>query len=227
MDAKAGDWVVTPRAGKPVEINALWYNALDAMQQFCRRLGADPAPYADPAEQTRQGFQRYRRGDGEGLLDVLDGPDGDYPAIRPNQVFAVSLPASPLEPAAQAGVLSEIAEHLLTSHGLRSLSPADPAYQGCYGGDINARDGAYHQGTVWAWLLGHYAMAEHRVTGDARLARSRLEPLGDHLLDAGLGSISEIFDGDAPHRPRGAPCQAWSVACTLEAWWRLGGTLQR
>jgi 4-alpha-glucanotransferase len=210
-----------------VEINALWYNALDAMQQFCRRLGTDPAPYADLAERTRQGFQRYRRGDGEGLLDVLDGPDGDDPAIRPNQVFALSLPASPLDSSAQAGVLTEIAEHLLTSHGLRSLSPADPAYQGCYAGDIDARDGAYHQGTVWAWLLGHYAMAEHRVTGDARLALSRLEPLGDHLLDAGLGSISEIFDGDAPHRPRGAPCQAWSVACTLEAWWRLGGTLQR
>jgi 4-alpha-glucanotransferase len=223
MDAKAGDWVVTPRAGKPVEINALWYNALDAMQQFCRRLGTDPAPYEALAEQTRQGFRRYRRGDGEGLLDVLDGPDGDDPAIRPNQIFSVSLPASPLDPSAQAGVVREVAAHLLTSHGLRSLSPADPAYQDRYTGTIEARDGAYHQGTVWAWLLGHYAIAEHRVTGDALLALSRLEPLGAHLLDAGLGTISEIFDGDAPHRPRGAPCQAWSVACTLEAWWRISG----
>jgi 4-alpha-glucanotransferase len=221
MDAKAGDWVVTPRAGKPVEINALWYNALAAMQQFCTRLDADPAPYAGLAERARTGFQRYRRGDGAGLLDVLDGPGGDDASIRPNQVFAVSLPASPLEAPAQTGVVAEIAEHLLTSHGLRSLSPDDPAYHGRYRGDVVTRDGAYHQGTVWAWLLGHYALAEHRVTGDAALALSRLEPLADHLGDAGLGTISEIFDGDPPHRPRGAPVQAWSVACTLEAWWRL------
>ena len=221
MDAKAGDWVVTPRAGKPVEVNALWYNALDAMVQFCRELGEDAASYVELAAQAHAGFQRYRRGDGRGLLDVLDGPDGDDLAIRPNQVFAVSLPASPLDARAQAGVVAEVAEHLLTSYGLRTLSPADPSYQGRYRGDVVTRDGAYHQGTVWPWLLGHFALAEHRLTGDAALARARLRPLADHLADAGLGSISEILDGQPPHRPRGAPAQAWSVACTLEAWWRL------
>ena len=221
MDAKAGDWVVTPRAGKPVEINALWYNALVAMRQLCERLDQDPASYATLAERARSGFQRYRRGGGAGLLDVLDGPGGDDAAIRPNQVLAVSLPASPLDAEAQGGVIAEIGEHLLTSYGLRTLSAEDPAYRGRYRGDVVSRDGAYHQGTVWPWLLGHFVLAEYRVSGDKALALARLRPVADHLCDAGLGTLSEIFDGDPPHRPRGAPAQAWSVACTLEAWWRL------
>ncbi len=221
MDAKAGDWVVTPRIGKPVEINALWYNALRAMQTFADQLGTNANDYAQRADRVAAGFQRYRRPDGNGLLDVLDGLTGDDASVRPNQIFAVSLFASPLAPADQARVVACCGRELLTSHGLRSLAPAAPDYQCIYQGNVLERDGAYHQGTVWGWLLGHYALAEYRVTGNAALARSRLEPLADHLHDAGLGSLSEIFDGDPPHVPRGAPLQAWSVACVLDAWWRL------
>ncbi|EXJ14880.1 amylo-alpha-1,6-glucosidase [Imhoffiella purpurea] len=224
MDAMVDGWVVTPRIGKPVEINALWYNGLVAMRDFALRLGLDPAPYARLAEDAAAGFQRYLRSDGDGLIDVLDGPEGDDASLRPNQIFAVSLPASPLSPEQQARVVSVCGRELLTSHGLRSLAPSHPDYRGRYLGDRWERDGAYHQGTVWGWLLGHYALAEYRVTDDAELALSRLEPMADHLRDAGLGSIGEIFDGDPPHTPRGTPLQAWSVACTLEAWWRLRRT---
>ena len=118
-------------------------------------------------------------------------------------------------------MVAACARHLLTSYGLRSLAPGHPDYRGRYLGGVWERDGAYHQGPVWGWLLGHFALAEYRVTGDAHLALARLEPMQDHLGDAGLGSLGEIFDGDPPHCPRGAPLQAWSVACTLEAWWRL------
>ncbi len=221
MDAKAGDWVVTPRAGKPVEINALWYNALIMMRDFAAQLGADPTEYADLAAQVATGFQRYLRPDGDGLFDLLDGDAGAAALVRPNQIFAVSLSASPLTAAAQAQVVATVGKTLLTSHGLRSLAPHHADYHGTYRGNVRERDGAYHQGTVWGWLLGHYALAEYRVTGNAALAQSRLEPLAAHLNDAGLGSISEIFDAEPPHLPRGAPLQAWSVACTLEAWWRL------
>jgi 4-alpha-glucanotransferase len=221
MDAKVGDWVVTPRIGKPVEINALWFNALVLMGDLARRLGRDPAPYEALALRVRAGFQRFVRGDGDGLLDLLDGPLGDDPSLRPNQIFAVSLPASPLDPQDQARVVAACARHLLTSYGLRSLAPGHPDYRGRYLGGVWERDGAYHQGPVWGWLLGHFALAEYRVAGDAHLALARLEPMQDHLGDAGLGSLGEIFDGDPPHCPRGAPLQAWSVACTLEAWWRL------
>ena len=227
MDAKVGDWVVTPRIGKPVEINALWYNALVAMQGFAVRLGTDPGAYAELAERAAAGFRRYVRTDGAGLLDLLDGPEGDDSSIRPNQILAVSLAASPLSAQHQAGVVAACGQVLLTSYGLRSLAPSHPAYRGHYLGGVWERDGAYHQGPVWAWLLGHYALAEYRVTGDAGLALSRLAPMADHLSDAGLGSVSEIFDGDPPHSPRGAPLQAWSVACTLEAWWRLSRAEQR
>jgi predicted glycogen debranching enzyme len=221
MDAKVGDWVVTPRIGKPCEINALWYNALVAMQTLAHRIGADSGTFAELAERAAAGFRRYIRPDGNGLLDLLDGPAGNDPSVRPNQILAVSLPASPLGPADQARVVAACGRLLLTSYGLRSLAPSDPAYRGEYLGGVRERDGAYHQGPVWGWLLGHYALAEHSITGDARLALSRLAPVAHHLTDAGLGSVSEIFDGDPPHRPRGAPLQAWSVACTLEAWWRL------
>jgi 4-alpha-glucanotransferase len=221
MDAKVGDWVVTPRTGKPVEISALWYNGLVAMQGFAERLGKDSAPYAELAERAAAGFRRYVRPDGQGLFDLLDSPDGDDPRLRPNQILAVSLAASPLAFTDQARVVAVCGRELVTSYGLRSLAPSHPDYRGRYRGGVWERDGAYHQGPVWGWLLGHYALAEHRVTGNASLALSRLEPLADHLSDAGLGNISEIFDGDPPHTPRGAPLQAWSVACTLEAWWRL------
>lgn len=221
MDAKVGDWVVTPRRGKPVEINALWYNALRSMAEFATRLGLDTEPYRDLANQTAVGFQRYVRTDGRGLVDLLDGPDGQDLRIRPNQLFAVSLPYSPLVAEDQARVVEICGSELLTSYGLRSLAPDDPAYCGSYRGDVWERDGAYHQGTVWAWLLGHFAIADYRVSGDRERALAWLAPLADHLGDAGLGSVSEIFDGDPPHHPRGAPLQAWSVACALEAYWRI------
>jgi 4-alpha-glucanotransferase len=221
MDAKVADWVVTPRIGKPVEINALWYNALRSMADLAGHLGPDGEEFGALAARVRAGFERYCRGIGEGLYDVLDGPRGDDRAIRPNQILAVSLPHSPLDVETRAAVVAECGRHLLCSHGLRSLAPGHPDYRGAYTGDLWARDGAYHQGTAWAWLLGHYALAEYRVSGDAALALSRLEPIAEHLSDAGLGNVSEIFDADPPHRPRGAPAQAWSVACILEAWWRI------
>ncbi len=222
MDAKIGDWVITPRIGKPVEVSALWFNALNAMAGFANVLGlAEETRYRMLASKAGDGFQRFIRGDGRGLLDVLDGPSGNDPSIRPNQILAVSLCYSALAPATQQEVLQICGETLLCSYGLRSLDPAHPDFRAHYGGGVRERDSAYHQGPVWAWLLGHYALAEYRVHGDGRVAQSRLEPIADHLRDAGLGTVSEIFDGAPPHHPRGCPAQAWSVACTLEAWWRL------
>ncbi len=220
MDAKVGDWVVTPRIGKPVEINALWYNALCCMAEFADLLDEPADDYVRLADQARRGFARFLRSQG-GLFDVLDGPEGDDPSIRPNQILAVSLYHSPLEAEAATQVVEECGRELLTSYGLRSLAPGHSEYRKHYKGDVWARDGAYHQGTVWAWLLGHYALAKYRVEGDAARAQALLEPIAWHLCDAGLGTVSEIFDGDPPHKARGAPAQAWSVACTLEAWVRL------
>lgn len=221
MDAKVGDWVVTPRIGKPVEINALWFNALESMAGFAERLGSPAGPYRERAERVRRAFRRFFNPDTGGLFDVIDGPQGVDATLRPNQILAVSLAQSPLERPVQRSVVGLVGRELLTSYGLRSLDPAHRDYRPQYRGGVLERDGAYHQGPVWAWLLGHYALAEYRVQGDARAAQARLEPLRDHLFDAGLGTLSEIFDGAAPHGPRGAPSQAWSVACTLDAWWRL------
>src|SRR5579884_3076835 len=221
MDARVGDWVVTPRIGKPVEINALWFNALAAMAAMAERIGRDGSRYREAAARARAGFARYLRPDGAGLYDVLDGPDGDDASLRPNQIFAVSLWASPLDAAAQRRVLEACSGELLTPVGLRSLAPSMPGYRGRITGGVAERDGAYHQGTVWAWLLGPYALAHYRVHGDAAAAQAVLAGIAPHLADAGLGQISEIFDGDPPHTPRGCPAQAWSVACVLEAWWRL------
>jgi 4-alpha-glucanotransferase len=220
MDAKVGDWVVTPRIGKPVEINALWYNALIATAAMAERIGQDTASYRTAADKAKAGFARFLRPDGQGLYDVLDGPDGNDASLRPNQVFAVSLPATPLGPAQQAAVVKACAP-LVTPYGLRSLGPDEPAYCRIFTGSVHDRDGAYHQGTVWAWLLGHWALANYRVTGDAAAAQSLLAGIEPHLSYVGLGQISEVFDADPPHTPRGCPAQAWSVACTLEAWWKL------
>jgi predicted glycogen debranching enzyme len=221
MDAKIGDWVVTPRIGKPVEINALWYNALCIMAQFAEVLGRPAARYGALAERVRASFAHFADERTGGLYDVIDGPSGDDASIRPNQILAVSLSHSPLSPALQEQIVALSGQELLTSYGLRSLSANHSDYKPHYAGDPYRRDGAYHQGTVWGWLLGHYVLAEYRVHGDAALALRRLAAMRDHLFDAGLGTISEIFDADAPHLPGGAPAQAWSVACVLEAWWRL------
>jgi predicted glycogen debranching enzyme len=220
MDARVGDWVVTPRIGKPVEINALWFNALAALATLAERIGESGAKYRAAADKAQVGFERFVRPDGKGLCDVIDGPGGHDASLRPNQVFAVSLPVSPLDPAQQRSVIEACAP-LVTPYGLRSLTPDDPAYCPVITGPPMQRDGAYHQGTVWAFLLGHWALASHRVSGDAAAAQAILAGIEPHLSDAGLGQISEIFDGDPPHTPRGCPAQAWSVACTLEAWWKL------
>jgi predicted glycogen debranching enzyme len=218
MDAKVGDWVVTPRTGKCVEINALWYNALLAMGDLAERLGGDRRTWEERAARVRVSFDRFWSDADGHLLDVIDGPNGDDHTLRPNQIFAVSLPASPLGKTRQRAVVDTCARSLVTSHGLRSLAPRDPRYRPQYGGDQTSRDSGYHQGAVWAWLLGPFALAHFRVYGDARLAGAYLEPLVDHLRDAGVGSVSEIFDGAPIHRPDGCVAQAWSVAETLRAW---------
>ncbi|MFZ5874768.1 MAG: amylo-alpha-1,6-glucosidase [Nitrospirota bacterium] len=218
MDAKVGDRVITPRIGKPVEVNALWYNALRTMAAFARRLRRDPRVYAEMAERTRAGFSRFWNSDSGCCYDVLDGPDGRDASVRPNQVFAVSLPESPLTKEQQRGVVDVCGRKLLTSHGLRSVAPDDPRYIGRYQGDVNARDAAYHQGTVWGWLVGPFALAHLRVHRDPGAARSLLEPMAHHLSAAGVGSLSEIFDGDPAFEPRGCIAQAWTVAEVLRAW---------
>jgi len=218
MDAKVDDWVVTPRTGKPVEVNALWHHALRVMAGFADRLGEDPAPFADRADRAAAGFARFWNEDLGFCYDVIDGPDGDDPALRPNQLLAVSLAPSPLAPEQQRAVVDACARRLLTPLGLRSLDPAHPDYTGRYTGDHTARDGAYHQGTVWSWLIGPFVKAHLRVYGDPETARSFLRPLLRHLGDHGLGHISEIFDGDPPFTPRGTIAQAWSVAEVLDAW---------
>ncbi|HEY9631489.1 MAG TPA: amylo-alpha-1,6-glucosidase [Coleofasciculaceae cyanobacterium] len=218
MDAKVGDWVVTPRTGKPIEVNALWYNALRTMAKFARQLGKPHQEYDAIADRTLARFVRFWNDDLGYCYDVLDSPTGDDAALRPNQIFAVSLPESPLTPAQQKGVVDACGRSLLTSYGLRSLAPDHPDYQGHYGGGQRQRDGAYHQGTVWGWLLGSFAIAHFRVYNDPAQARQFLEPMADHLCNHGIGSLSEIFDGEPPFAPRGCIAQAWTVAEVLRAW---------
>jgi len=222
MDAKVGDWVVTPRIGKPVEVNALWHNALVTMSQFGRALGKQTREYDSRAAQSHAGFRRFWNEASGWCFDVIDGPEGNDPSLRPNQLFAVSLPESPLSPEQQRAVVEICARHLLTSHGLRSLAPSDSRYQGHYGGGPRERDAAYHQGTVWGWLLGPFVVAHLRVYNDPLRAASFLEPMASHLKVHGLGTASEIFDGNAPFTPRGCVAQAWTVAEVLRAWTLIG-----
>lgn len=218
MDAKVDDWVVTPRVGKSVEVNALWYETLRSQTHFADVLGQSPAEYRNLANQVVQSFNRFWNSDAGYCYDVIDGPNGDDPSLRPNQIFAVSLPDSPLTTEQQRQVVEVCGQHLLTPYGLRSLSPQHPDYQGHYGGDRWQRDGAYHQGTAWSWLLGPFAVAHWRVYQDQAKALQYLTPIANHLREHGLGTISEIFDGDMPYSPRGCIAQAWSVAEILRAW---------
>jgi len=223
MDAKVGDWVVTPRRGKPVEVQALWYNALRLMETLAGEFGdaATRARCAELAEQLRANFPRLFWNPSAGCLyDMVDGERRDA-AIRPNQIFAVSL-ANVLLPEDQARSVVDVVEReLLTPYGLRTLAPGDPNYHGRYEGDQRGRDGAYHQGTVWPWLLGPFITAYLKVHGRTpqTLAKAAefLAAFPEHLNTAGVGQISEIFDGDPPHRPRGCIAQAWSVAEILRA----------
>lgn len=224
MDAKVGDWVVTPRRGKPVEIQALWYNALCIMEDLARRFADEPGQkrYRNMATLASWSFNRLFWNENLGCLyDVTNGAPPD-PSIRPNQIFAVSLTHSMLSPERAKCVVQKVQEHLLTPYGLRSLAPTDPQYRGRYTGGPVERDGAYHQGTVWPWLLGPFISAYVKVNGGSETARRQagewLEPLRGHLTDGGLGHISEIFDGDAPQLPRGCIAQAWSVAEILRAY---------
>ncbi|MGC1308522.1 MAG: amylo-alpha-1,6-glucosidase [Phormidesmis sp.] len=219
MDAKAGDWVVTPRIGKPIEISALWHNALLCMASFSEQLGKPKGDYIRRATQTSDSFSKFWHSDLGYCYDVIDGPQGNDPALRPNQLFAISLAfAPPLSPQQQKAIVDTCAQQLLTSYGLRSLAPAHPDYIGKYSGDRIQRDGAYHQGTVWSWLIGPFVQAHLKVYKDPDLARTFLTPLIAHLNSGCVGNFSEIFDGDAPFAPRGTFAQAWSVAEVLRTY---------
>jgi predicted glycogen debranching enzyme len=224
MDAKVGDWVLTPRRGKPVEIQALWYNALCIMDDLSSSLGDKVARkrYRHMATLAMWSFNRLFWNEKVGCLyDVVNGGSPD-PSIRPNQIFAVSLPHSMLPRDRARMVVQKVQEHLLTPFGLRSLAPSDPQYRGRYTGGPTERDGAYHQGTVWPWLMGPFLSAYIKVNGAReeakRQAQAWLSHLQAHLADAGLGHVSEIFEGDAPHRPCGCIAQAWSVAEILRVY---------
>ena len=222
MDAKHGNTAFTPRVGKAVEINALWLNALDVAARLAGRLGRDSEQNLCLSLLSRaaDGFNRFWNAQTSCLFDVLDvdgGTDNDA-LIRPNQILAVSLPFCALSRAQMRAVVDTCARQLLTSYGLRSLAPAERGYVGRYEGGPWQRDSAYHMGTVWSWLLGPFARAHYRVYGDARVAMSFLSPIAEHVHSACIGSVSEIFDGDAPHTARGCFAQAWSVGEILRAW---------
>ncbi len=218
MDIKIGDLVVTPRIGKPVEVNALWYNALRTMANFARLIGKPYKKYDMMAEIALLGFGQFWNDKAGYCYDVIDGPDGDDPTLRPNQIFAVSLPQSPITPDQQRAVVETCARSLLTSYGLRSLDPNHPHYKGHYIGDQFQRDSAYHQGTVWGWLIGPFVIAHLRVYNDPARAREILKPMSNQMIARGVGTLSEIYDGDAPMTPRGCIAQAWTVAEVIRAW---------
>jgi predicted glycogen debranching enzyme len=219
MDAKVEGWVVTPRRGKAVEINALWYNALRLLVGWLREeRGEDAArPFSEHAERARESFNRRFWSEERGhLLDVVDGEQGDDPALRPNQIFALSLRYPVLDEPHWSAVLEKVRVELLTPVGLRTLARGHPDYKSRYFGDLRARDAAYHQGTVWAWLIGPFVDAWLRVhPEDGAGARQLLDGLLEHLDHACVGSISEVFDAEEPYTPRACIAQAWSVAEVL------------
>jgi len=226
MDAKVGDWVVTPRTGKPVEINALWINALEIMVKFAKQLESSGDIYAQLLQQAKSSFGKFWNAQQNCCYDVLDTPGvGKDSTMRPNQVFAVSLSASLLSAEQQKAVVDACAASLLTPFGLRSLAPREQGYTGVYSGGPRERDVAYHQGTVWGWLLGPFALAHYRVYRDRITAVGFLEPLARSIDSYGLGTLAEIFDGDAPHGPRGCIAQAWTVAEVLRSWKELQAPL--
>jgi predicted glycogen debranching enzyme len=218
MDAKVGDVVITPRVGKPVEINAMWYNALRAMESFATLLGKDPSPYHELANRCQCSFGRFWNADAGYPYDVIDGPSGNDASIRPNAIIAASLGVHPFEPDQLRALVECASTTLLTPLGLRSLAPNDPSYIGSYNGSVDHRDEAYHRGTVWPWLIGPFARAHARAYGDKARARRFVEAVGSHLWCYGVGTLAEIADGDPPHAPRGCIAQAWSVAEVLRAW---------
>lgn len=223
MDVRVGDWVATPRHGKPVEINALWYNALRIMESLCEKFDEDASAYCTRANQVKESFNaKFWDSSNQCLFDVVDGDEPDD-HIRPNQIYAVSLPFSLLPEEQEKAVVALVEKELFVGCGLRSLAPDHPDYHGIYCGALAKRDAAYHQGTAWGFLLGGffsaYMKVNHHSSSAAENAVRMLEPVRKHLTDSGcIGSISEIFDGDAPHNPRGCYAQAWSVGEVLRCY---------
>ena len=223
MDVRVGDWVATPRHGKPVEINALWYNALRIMESLCEKFDEDASAYRARANQVKESFNaKFWDSANQCLFDVVDGDEPDD-HIRPNQIYAVSLPFSLLPEEQEKSVVALVEKELFVGCGLRSLAPDHPDYHGIYCGALAKRDAAYHQGTAWGFLLGGffsaYMKVNHHSSSAAENVVRMLEPVRKHLTDSGcIGSISEIFDGDAPHNPRGCYAQAWSVGEVLRCY---------
>lgn len=223
MDVRVGDWVATPRHGKPVEINALWYNALRIMESLCEKFDEDASAYRTRANQVKESFNaKFWDSSNQCLFDVVDGDEPDD-HIRPNQIYAVSLPFSLLPEEQEKAVVALVEKELFVGCGLRSLAPDHPDYHGIYCGALAKRDAAYHQGTAWGFLLGGffsaYMKVNHHSSSAAANAVHMLEPVRKHLSDSGcIGSISEIFDGDTPHNPRGCYAQAWSVGEVLRCY---------
>ena len=229
MDAKVGDWVVTPRRGKPVEVQALWYNALRLMAQWAEELGEPTEHYLAQATRAQSAFnERFWFAAGSHLYDVIDGEHGDDPSLRPNQIFALSLRFPILAEQYWSPVLATVTNRLLTPAGLRTLDPAHKDYKMRYDGDLRSRDAAYHQGTVWPWLIGHFIDAWRRVTPDIDWLRTFLQGFEERMKTAGIGTLSEICDAEPPYLARGCIAQAWSVAEVLRSLLTLeAGTKER
>lgn len=221
MDVKIDGWAVTPRSGKAVEINALWYNALSCMIEFSNKLGKSAHLLEQGASAARSGYQRFWNPERGYLYDVLDGPNGSDATLRPNQIIAASLPYTPLSNVQLQSVVDACTTTLLTPVGLRSLAPGEPGYVGRFGGDRYQRDAGYHMGTTWGWLIGPYISALLKVYHNAEAARALIQPILDQLKDYGLGSLAEVYDGDPPFEPGGCPAQAWSVAEVLRVIYEL------
>ena len=224
MDAKVGDWVVTPREGKAVEINALWYNALRIMEDFAKNFGleADQKDFGIWAKTTQHAFNEQFVNENNTLFDVIKDGFKD-PSIRPNQLFAISLPFEIVSKEVAKAIVKEAEVHLLTTKGLRSISNKDPKYVPYYHGDQLSRDGSYHQGTTWSWLIGPFLTAKLKTEGKTAIPKVKkiLDEFAKHFQEAGIGQVSEIFDGNAPYCPKGCMAQAWGVAEPLRVYMEL------
>ncbi len=218
MDAKVGDWVVTPRIGKPIEVNALWLSTLTFMAESAPLARAKAAPYEALLAKARVAFERFWNPETGYAFDVIDGPGGNDASLRPNQILAARAALGAFDADRRRAIVDACERALLTPAGLRSLAPDHPDYKPHYGGDQVARDGAYHQGTVWTWLIGPFIEAHLDAYGDSDRVAAMLAPLGDQLGVEAMGTIGEIFEAEAPHAPRGCVAQAWSVAEVLRSW---------
>lgn len=218
MDAKVGDWVVTPRIGKPIEVNALWLSALAFLIEAAPTAGAKPAPFKKLHKAAKAAFEKFWNPETGYAFDVIDGPGGNDASLRPNQIFAARASVGAFDAARRRAILDACENALLTPAGLRSLNAEHPDYKPHYGGDQLARDSAYHQGTVWTWLIGAFIEVHLDLHQSPDRAAGILAPYADQLGLGCIGTLNEIFEADAPHAPRGCVAQAWSVAEVLRAW---------